>query len=112
MNSCKPYADGLCGLTLQSTTTYDMVVHDTEYLDFAAAYRAVGEKTEKILGDYLKTVRGVSDLCEGEFSDSLKVFSDVVEQLLKDGARETLRWLGDAMEAYIGALDKADGNWN
>ena len=78
--------------------------------------RYFGEKAiaemEKILEDYLKTVRGVSDLCEGEFSDSTKIFSDVVEQILKDGAGETLRGLNNAMSVYIGALDDADGNWN
>ena len=112
MSSCNAFESGLCKWTLSEATTYDMIVHDAEYLDFAAKYHAVGKEMENILEDYLKTVRGVSDLCEGEFSDSMKVFSDVVEQILKDGAGETLRGLNNAMSVYIGALDDADGNWN
>ena len=67
MSSCNAFESGLCKWTLSEATTYDMIVHDAEYLDFAAKYHAVGKEMEKILEDYLKTVRGVSDLCEGEF---------------------------------------------
>lgn len=112
MSSCTPQTSGICLLTSAERITHDMVVYDVDYIDFADEYKKIGKELEKCLENYLKTIRGVSELCEGEFSDSLEAFGKIVEMLIKDGAKEILRRLGNEMEAYIKALDKADGNWN
>ncbi len=112
MSSCSLTTDGICALTSTDVITHDMVVYDVDYMDFADEYKKIGKELEKCLENYLKTIRGVSELCEGEFSDSLEAFGEIVEMLIKGGAKETMRGLGKEMEAYILALDKADGNWN
>lgn len=105
-------SSGLAGLTSSTAITYDMIVHDAEYLGSAKEYCKIGDELENCVERYLKIMRDVSELCKGEFSDSLKNFSDIVELLMTSSAKESLNALGKHMKTYIDELDSADGNWN
>lgn len=102
---------GLTGLKY-NTYTEKLIVHDADYLDWAEAYAALGEKLEEYLQKYISVLKNTALISNGQFAANLEKFAEGVELLLSSNAGGTLSILRNQMNNYIEDIDSADADWN
>lgn len=101
-------------VTIDFSGLYDqdptnLKIYDSDYLDNASKYSAVGKELESILDRYVKTLNSLSAALSGDFADNIEHFSGDVEFYLNNSVNSIMRSVSNNMKNYINEIDEKDG---